>query len=114
MFRENKFLPTHPASVLELDEWEAKRQAERDEKTELDKRPNEAGRTTRAKALARFGSKIFDKTLPSSKIDGKKRRLVLDSDEDEQYIQSEQVAKKREPEIKRMKVIEERFSFRKS
>jgi len=88
--------------VLEVDELDEKRRTERDERTELDNRLLAAGEDVRARAL---GRRIVEDA------ERKRRSVAVDSDSDEQDVIGEHIEARRELDVKRARLDEDRLSF---
>ena len=95
--------------VLEVDELDEKRRTERDERTELDNRLLAAGEDVRARALSR---RIVEDAEEERKT-RKRRSVAVDSDSDEQDIIGEHFEARREMDVKRARLDEDRLSFEK-
>jgi len=95
--------------VLEVDELDEKRRTERDERTELDNRLLAAGEDVRARAL---GRRIVEEAEEERKT-RKRRSVAVDSDSDEQDIIGEHIEARREMDVKRTRLDEDRLSFEK-
>ena len=98
--------------VLEMDEWAEQRRSEREEKTEFDKRLQEAGEQMRDRALGRVSPQGMGETPSGSLAEKKKRRFGMDErDEEQQDLLSNHVKERANMEQKRFKLDEERFEF---
>ena len=100
--------------ALEVDEWEEAKRAERDERTELDKRLIQAGEEVRTRALSRARSPTSAKSpgtassTPSNR-NRRKRALSSDSDDEDRNLMSEHIQARKLFEGKRLKIEEQRL-----
>ena len=106
--------------VLTVDEWEEGRRAERDEKTDLDRRLCLAGETIRSNALnrARHGSAEDEKEgfgEEGLQMQQRKRKAAaVDSDDEDRSAITEHISEQREYDKKRLRLEEEKLEYSKA
>ena len=98
--------------VLAIDEWEESRRAERDERTELDKRLQVAGEAIRTRALSRERSTATPREgKDKPKHTERKRAMSYDSDDEARCTLSEHMSEQRDVDHKRLKMEERKLEY---
>ena len=106
--------------VLDVDEWEEGRRAERDERKELDRRLREAGETICSNALGRgcLGSVDGEKDGSGEESLRKRQRkrptAAVDSDDEGRSAITEHISEQREYDKKRLRLEEEKLEHSKA
>lgn len=102
--------------VLEIDDVEEKRRAERNERTELDARLRAAGEHMRAAALTGTRSSaasVDDEGNGEEQRGWKRRAVVVDSEEDEKDAIEEHIEARRMMDMQRIELDKERLALEK-
>ena len=99
--------------VLEIDEWSEQRRVEQDEKTEFDKRLQNAGEEMRDRALNRCspGKEKMSSTRHTGTEKQKRRAPIDPAFAEQRDLLIEHVQSKAEMESKRLKSDEDRLDF---